>query len=449
MTIALEFSHVSKYFRLERDKPRAFQDLFISMAQRRRNRKAQEFWALKDVNFEVQKGETLGIIGANGSGKSTTLKLISRILSPTSGSIKVNGRVTALLELGAGFHPELSGRDNIYLNGTVMGLSRKQIEYKVDAIIEFAELQEFIDVPVRNYSSGMYARLGFAVSVHLDPEILLIDEVLSVGDQTFQQKCNERMLNLRKKGITILLVSHDNDAIWRLCSHAIWLDHGAVRSDAQSHKVLDEYYKYSLEKTTTSESTPTWAENRLGSGEVHITDVEFLGEERFARRAFLTHEPFIVRLHYHAGKRIEHPLFGLAFDHTATGTHLAGPNNGLNKVDFDAVEGDGYLEYRIADLPWLPGDYLVSVAVYDNQEVHQYDYWHQCARFIILPGGTQERYGVMALEGTWTHDKGISPPSDQPNVLEPHESSPESSTGAKSSVAGDASISIDISRHND
>lgn len=449
MTTALEFSHVSKFFRLERDKPRAFQDLFISMAQRRRNRKAQEFWALKDVNFDVQKGETLGIIGANGSGKSTTLKLIGRILSPTSGSIKVNGRVTALLELGAGFHPELSGRDNIFLNGTVMGLSRKEIDYKVDAIIDFAELQEFIDVPVRNYSSGMYARLGFAVSVHLDPEILLIDEVLSVGDQTFQQKCNERMLSLRKKGTTILLVSHSQDEVWRICSRAIWLHHGMVRSDNSAHKVIDEYYKYVLEQTSSSDSAQTWAENRLGSGEVKITDVEFIGEERFARRAFLTHEPLIVRLHYHASEHIEHPLFGLAFDHATTGARLAGPNNGLNKGDFEAVEGDGYIEYRIPDLPWLPGDYFVSVSVYDNQEVHQYDYWHQCARFIILPGGTQERYGIMALEGTWTQQKGIPSPSGQRDMIGPLDSSPISSTGNEASAAGEQPISMDTSRHGD
>jgi lipopolysaccharide transport system ATP-binding protein len=403
MATAIEFSHVSKFFRLERDKPRAFQDLFISLAQRRKNRKAQEFWALQDVSFSVQRGETVGLIGSNGSGKSTSLKLISRIISPTAGAIKVNGRVTALLELGAGFHPELSGRDNIYLNGTVMGLSRKEIDRKVDAIVEFAELQEFIDVPVRNYSSGMYARLGFAVSVHLDPEVLLIDEVLSVGDQSFQQKCNERMLKLRRKGVTILFVSHDLDAVWRLCSRAVWLDHGRVRMDDAAPKVTDGYYKFVLEQSSKEEQAEAWAENRLGSGEAYVTDVEFLGEELHPRRVFLTNEPLIVRIHYHARERVESPLIGLAFYHAGSGANLAGPNNQFNNYEIPYIEGDGYLDYQIAKLPFLPGDYLVSTAIYDKDDTHRYDYWHQCARFTVVPGGTNERYGMIAIEGSWEH----------------------------------------------
>jgi ABC-type polysaccharide/polyol phosphate transport system ATPase subunit len=403
MSIALEFSHVSKYFRLEHDKPRAFQDLFISMAQRKKNRLAQEFWALKDVNFNVERGETVGIIGSNGSGKSTTLKLISRIISPTSGSIKVNGRVTALLELGAGFHPELSGRDNIFLNGTVMGMSRKQIEYRVDAIIDFAELNEFIDVPVKNYSSGMYARLGFSISVYLDPDILLIDEVLSVGDQSFQQKCNERMLNLRKKGVTILFVSHDLDSVWRLCSRAVWLNHGEVKMDDAAPKVTDGYYKYVLEQSSKNVQSDAWAENRLGSGEAYVTDIEFLGEEMMARRVFLTNEPLIVRVHYHAKERIESPLVGLGFYSASSGAHLAGPNNAFSNFKIPYIENDGYVDYRLEHLPFLAGDYLLSTAIYDWGDTHRYDYWHHCARFTVVPGGTRERYGLMALEGAWDH----------------------------------------------
>ena len=413
MSIALEFSHVSKFFRLEHDRPRAFQDLFISLAQRRKNRKANEFWALKDVNFGIERGETVGVIGSNGSGKSTTLKLISRIISPTSGSIKVNGRVTALLELGAGFHPELSGRDNIFLNGTVMGLSRKQIDYRVDAIIDFAELRDFIDVPVKNYSSGMYARLGFSVSVYLDPDILLIDEVLSVGDQSFQQKCNERMLSLRKKGITILFVSHDLDSVWRLCSRAIWLNHGELKMDDAATKVTDGYYKYVLEQSTKTVQSDAWAENRMGSGEAYVTDVEFLGEEMKARRVFMTNEPLIVRIHYHAKERIELPLIGVGFYSSSSGAHLAGPNNAFGNYRIPYIENDGYVDYRLERLPFLPGDYQISTAIYDWEDTHRYDYWHHCARFIVVPGGTRERHGLMALEGTWDHQaiKTIDPHS--------------------------------------
>ncbi len=416
MATAVEFSHVSKFFRLECDKPRAFQDLFISLAQRRKNRKAKEFWALRDVSFDVQRGETLGIIGSNGSGKSTTLKLISRIISPTAGTVRVNGRVTALLELGAGFHPELSGRDNIFMNGTVMGLSRKEIEYKVDSIIEFAELEDFIDVPVKNYSSGMYARLGFSVSVHLDPDILLIDEVLSVGDQSFQQKCNERMLNLRKKGVTILLVSHDIDAIWRLCSRAVWLDHGAMKLEGAASKVTDSYFKYVLEQSAKNEQNEAWAENRMGSGEAYITDVEFLGEEMLPRHVFLTNEALIIRIHYETRERVERPMFGLALHQASSGINLAGPNSRFGDCDIPAIDGKGYLDYHIRQLPLLPGDYVIDASIYDWQDTHRYDYWHQCARFTVVPGGTRERYGVMALEGEWQHVQQ-SPVSDDRRII--------------------------------
>ncbi|MFN4295152.1 MAG: ABC transporter ATP-binding protein, partial [Thermoflexales bacterium] len=188
MSNAIEFHNVSKFFRIDRDRPRTFQELFIQLLRRSR-REANIFWALRDVSFTVERGSSVGLIGTNGAGKSTTLKLISRIIQPSSGTIAVRGRVTALLELGAGFHPELSGRDNIYLNGAVMGLTRKEIDDKFDRIVEFAELEDFVDVPLKDYSSGMQARLGFSTAIHLDPEIVLLDEVLSVGDQAFQQKC--------------------------------------------------------------------------------------------------------------------------------------------------------------------------------------------------------------------------------------------------------------------
>jgi lipopolysaccharide transport system ATP-binding protein len=414
MSTVIEFNNVSKSYRMDRGKPRSFQELFVSLARpitrrtflQQRAEEKKVFWSLREVSFGVGKGETVGIVGANGAGKSTSLKLISRIISPTSGKVIVNGRVTALLELGAGFHPELSGRDNVYLNGTVMGLTRKQIDYRVDQIIDFAEVGDFIDVPVKDYSSGMFARLGFSVAVHLDPEIVLLDEVLSVGDQAFQQKCNERMLKLRKQGVTTVFVSHSTDAVWRICSRAVWLHKGKLKQEGPAHKVVDAYYKYMLEKNAASQTQQQpaeWVEGRTGSGEVRVTEVEFLGEEMKARRIFMTNEPMIVRMRYQADEAIADPLFGLGFFQADSEAHLAGPNNELNNYAISLAKGKGYVDYRIERLPFLPGEYLLTTAIYDHEEIHPYDVWHKCARFTVVPGGTQERYGYFALEGAWHH----------------------------------------------
>jgi lipopolysaccharide transport system ATP-binding protein len=431
--IAIEFLNVSKSYRMDRERRRSFQEIFTSLTRRKRvpsipsRQDDNLFWSLRDVSVTVARGETVGIVGANGAGKSTALKLISRIVLPTHGKLNVNGRVTALLELGAGFHPELSGRDNIYLNGTVMGLSRKSINYKVDQIIDFAEVGDFIDVPVKDYSSGMFARLGFSVAVHLDPEIVLLDEVLSVGDQSFQQKCNERMLRMRKQGVTTVFVSHSIDAVWRICSRAVWLDKGQVRMEGPAHKVVDAYYKFMLEKDSddAGDTDPEeWLEGHTGSGEVRVTDVEFLGEELKPRRIFMTHESMIVRIHYRAQQAIEKPLFGLMFLRAESELNLAGPNNGLNGFVIPHIFGKGYVDYRIAQLPFLPGDYALTTTIYDKDEVHPFDVWHKGARFVVVPGGTPERYGYVALQGAWQHQANAAipetPSQPQPKPMPEH-----------------------------
>lgn len=412
MSTAIEFKAVSKYFRIDRDRSRAFQELFISTLRRTRRghqREANIFWALREASFTIERGSSVGLIGTNGAGKSTALKLISRIIQPSAGAVTVNGRVTALLELGAGFHPELSGRDNIYLNGAVMGMSRKQVEYKLDEIVEFAELEDFIDVPVKDYSSGMYARLGFSVAVHLDPDILLVDEVLSVGDQAFQQKCNERMQRLRKGGITILFVSHSLDAVLRTCTRAIWLDHGRLKTEGDVQHVADAYYRHVLERGP--HGMLANGENRFGSGEVRVVRVEFLdgANKPLTSKVATTNAPLVVRLHYQATQRVDGPLFGLAFNHILTGANLAGPNNQFNHYRIPCVDGFGVVDYRIERLPFLPGEYSLTTAIYDAEATHQYDAWMQCARLKVAPGGTDERYGLIALEGAWTHTPVASP----------------------------------------
>ncbi len=430
MSNAIEFHNVSKYFRIDRDRPRTFQELFIQLFRRSR-RGANIFWALRDVSFTVERGSSVGLIGTNGAGKSTTLKLISRIIQPSSGTIAVRGRVTALLELGAGFHPELSGRDNIYLNGAVMGLTRKEVDDKFDRIVEFAELEDFVDVPLKDYSSGMQARLGFSTAIHFDPEIVLLDEVLSVGDQAFQQKCVDRIRRLRRKKVTMLFVSHSIETVMSTCNKAIWLDHGRLRMAGDAVSVCNAYHEYSLIKAAEAQAQDATddadvtqnghldenpidglnQEGRLGSGEARITKVEFLDAAGRPGRLTRTHAKLTVRLHYHARRRLEHMLFGIAFFHVQTGARLAGPNNVFGNYVIDEIDGDGYVDYTIHDLPFLPGDYEVDVAIYNESDTHRYDYWSRCARFTVLPGGSNERYGLIALEGEWKHTPQARPSS--------------------------------------
>lgn len=237
---AINFEGVSKRFVLYHERPRSFQELLMNIVHRK-NGHREDFWALRDVSFVVEHGETFGVIGPNGSGKSTILKLITRIFEPTTGSVSASGRVAALIELGAGFHPDLTGRENVYLLGSIMGLSEKAMRQRFDGIVQFAELEQFIDTPVRHYSSGMYIRLGFSVALSLDANILLIDEVLAVGDRHFQEKCLNAIEALQRQGVTLLLVSHDLDLIQRYCSRALLLSHGNTAAYGPTAEVIARY----------------------------------------------------------------------------------------------------------------------------------------------------------------------------------------------------------------
>lgn len=407
MTVEIEFDNVTKRFRMERDRPRAFQDLFISLARRKKTDR-DWFLALRDVSFQIKRGETVGLIGSNGAGKSTALKLISRIISPTCGNVTANSRVTALLELGAGFHPDLTGRDNIFLNGAVMGLSRKQIKSKLDEIIAFSEIEDFIDVPVKDYSSGMYARLGFSVAVHLDPEILLIDEVLAVGDQAFQQKCNERMTELRKSGVTMLFVSHSLEAVQQVCQRAIWLDHGRVQMDGAVRNVTREYHRALLERRFAHHDEAD-LKNRPGSGEARVLRVELLNKESVPNTMFATGDLLIVRMFYRAKRQIEKPQFGLAIHHAQTGAHMSGPNNTQWGYEIESIEGEGFVDFRIADLPLLAGDFDLTIAVWDWNGVHCYDHWEQARRFTVISNPLLQQYGLVNLKGEWEHSRLPTP----------------------------------------
>ncbi|RLG42989.1 MAG: ABC transporter ATP-binding protein, partial [Thermoproteota archaeon] len=284
MSVAIRFENVSKRYKLGvrggGSLREAASDLFRRMLGRKGDNPADDskyIWALKDVSFEVEEGEALGIIGPNGAGKTTILKLLSGITKPTRGRIWLKGRVSSLIELGAGFHQDLTGRENIYLNGTILGLKRKEIDEKFRSIVEFSELEKFIDTPIKRYSSGMYVRLGFAVAVHVDPEILLVDEVLAVGDMAFQRKCLNRMREmLRKESTTVVFVSHNLSAVQGLCDRVIWLDKGSIVEEGEPKRVISKY----IERMSTSSTNPeeNFRDDRIrwGSGGVRITKVRLL-----------------------------------------------------------------------------------------------------------------------------------------------------------------------------
>lgn len=416
MSTAIRLEHVSKKFTLHHRRSRSFQELVIGVFQGKntapdsetagasigfKKEPREEFWALRDVSFSVDKGETVGIIGPNGAGKSTMLKLISRIIEPTSGNIEVNGRVGALLELGAGFHPDLTGRENVYLNGSILGLSRAEIEKKMDEIIDFAELERFIDMPVRHYSSGMYMRLGFSVAVHIEPEILLVDEVLAVGDAAFQRKCLEEIHELRQEGVTIMFVSHSAETVRQLCSRAIWLDEGRVATNGPAEAVVARYYQTWAYKNS-SPKPDEKGQRRWGSGRVRITQVHLLDGAGKEKQAFRVGEPLTIEMHYRAEERVEQPVFGLAI-HRADGVHVAGPNTRFGGQKIAWIDGEGVVRYRLHRLPLLEGTYWLSLAVHNWEDTEMFDYYDRLHGFRIVPRESGQRYGLLALQGTWEH----------------------------------------------
>ncbi len=431
MTIAIEFLDVSKKFTLDYQRPRSWQAALVNALRRQPRLQPESFWALRGVSFQVRSGESLALIGANGSGKSTVLKLISRIITPTSGTINVQGRVAALLELGAGFHPDLTGRENIALNGSILGLSRAFIRRQIDEIIAFSELEQFIDMPVRNYSSGMAMRLGFSVATAFQPEVLLIDEVLAVGDQAFQDRCLRRINEIQESGATVIMVSHDLGTVQKLCTRAIWLDAGVVRADGPTDVVTSRYLEAlwtaeqdravtapaveepaAVESGAAGDETTTAEEDasarllrrggRWGSGEVRLEKAEILDAYETPRDVFRAGEAMIVRMFYHALQPIEKPAFGISI-YDQQGYRLNGPNTVWSGFPIEVVQGRGVVDYIVDALPLLPGRYDLTVAVYDCQVVHPYDHWHRMASFVIIPDDLERQDGVVYSPCRWAH----------------------------------------------
>jgi len=388
---AVVVDHVSKRYRLYHERNQSLK----ATAMRRRRTRYEEFWALSDVSFEIGTGKTFGLIGENGSGKSTLLKCIARILRPESGRIAVDGRLSALLELGAGFHPELSGRENVYLNGAILGLSRRDLDARFDDIVAFSGLEQFIDTPVKGYSSGMYVRLGFAVAINVEPDVLLVDEVLAVGDAEFQQRCAEKFDELRHDGRTIVIVTHAMDSIRNLCDEVALLEHGKLLALGPAATVINDY-EDSVHQNRRSDG-PGW---RWGSGEAEIEHVELLGPDGQPVTHVRTGDPLVVRVHVHAIEPLEQPVLGIAV-HTLDGVQLTGPNiKEAGRVP-DRIVGRGYVDYRVPRLPLLPGTYDVSALLYNFTITHPYDARIRAFRFDVTHGDPAEEHGMITLGGAW------------------------------------------------
>jgi lipopolysaccharide transport system ATP-binding protein len=354
----------------------------------------EEFWALKGVSFEISRGEVVGIIGRNGAGKSTLLKVLSRITEPSAGRVEIRGRAASLLEVGTGFHPELTGRENIFLNGAILGMSRGEIRKKFDEIVDFAGVEMFLDTPVKRYSSGMYIRLAFAVAAHLDSNIMIVDEVLAVGDTVFQKKCLGRMHSVAREGRTVIFVSHNMASIEELCERAIVMKAGRLEQDGPARTVISHYLR---DAPGRSAFEFDGLADREGSGHAVITSAELLsadGATRLSSVAF--YQPFRVRIHYTANQPLEAPRFGLAIL-SQRGERLVLNENTEAGVKIDRIQGHGCVDCLVRNPNLLPGEYYLELWIVEIPDVLFADHLHMVASFRVDPDPERSRASSAAL----------------------------------------------------
>ena len=368
----------------------------------------EEFWAVRAVDFQVKPGDALGIIGPNGAGKSTILKLLTKILKPTRGACCVRGRAGALIEVAAGFHPDLTGRENVYLQGAIMGMKRADIARKFDAIVEFAGVGEFIDTQVKRYSSGMNARLGFAIAAHLDPDVMIIDEVLSVGDAAFQDKCVRRMREMIARGVPLVFVSHNLPAVLELCTGVIVLGHGEVLFDGEPAAAIQQY----RQATWASEAA---AGRPAAASPIRISRVDLLANGAPTPGVFRTDGSMTVRMYYEATSRVVDPHFAVDI-HRADGLYCHGTSTFLD-CHLGAIDGGGHVDLVFPKLSLLPGCYVVSVGVHRADGQGAYDMHLGAYPFSVAT--PHQDLGVVHLEHRWRHHPQASlgtPDAGQPAV---------------------------------
>lgn len=416
MNDVIVVNRLGKQFkRFHPERPKTLEQTFIKGFRLRKP--VGHFWALREVSFSVARGQMLGVIGKNGSGKSTLLRLIGGVGRPDEGTVKINGRIGALLELGTGFHPDLTGRENIFLQGVISGLNRREVRQRFDEIVAFAEIEDFIDNPVRTYSSGMRMRLAFAVAVHTDPEILLIDEVLAVGDLGFRRKCLDRIAKFRKEGKTIILVSHDTSQIKLLCDEALWLEAGQVAAHGKTEKVIRSYIAEA--KAETQQQTRAarrhddstngkilYEKNRAGAKALEIIDLRLLNADGTTITTLSTGEPLNIEIDYVASHPVEAPIFGIGIyrdDHQL----CFRTNTAAKGLALPTLEGPGRLTLHLERLDLVGGHYFVNVGAYEQQWAHTYDFHWNVHQLLIRPAAGDKK-GILCPPHQWEVSEALA-----------------------------------------
>jgi lipopolysaccharide transport system ATP-binding protein len=409
MPPAIILKEISKEFRqttLRRDYI-TLKSLLLNPFSRKGWSKESSRIVFQSLDLEVSQGVSLGIIGRNGSGKSTLLKVMTGIYKPDSGIVRVQGRISSLIELGAGFHPEFTGRENVFINGAILGLSRKEIEKRFDRIVRFAELEPFIDIPVRTYSSGMYIRLGFSVAVNVDPDILLVDEVLAVGDESFSRKCLDKMTAFKKAGKTIVLVTHDLPTVERFCDQALWLESGCIQAQGEPRQVIDAYRqevarrddaRYQEEQTGTCNGEERFiSRSRWGNGDIEINRVRLLDGQGVEKHVFQDGEDLLLEMSFKVNRPTPEVVFGIAvFD--GNGVCCYGTNTHLDGISLPLLPENGRIGVKFEKVHLVEGTYFLDVAAH-ALDGHNYDYRSGCTSFAIR--SSMKDSGIYRIPHRW------------------------------------------------
>ncbi len=419
-SVVIDVRDVKKKFNIYFDRGSTFKERILFKNRRRH----EVHWVLRGISFKVKKGEAIGLVGENGCGKSTTLKMLTKILYPDEGTITMKGRVSSLIELGAGFHPDMSGRENIYTNASIFGLKKEEIDNRLQQIIDFSELGDYIDNPVRTYSSGMYTRLAFAVAINVDADILLIDEILAVGDAAFQAKCFNRLRDIKKKGTTIVIVSHSLGQIEQICDRSIWINNGYIQAEGKPMDVHQKYLRFLNNKSTTlserdasvklghsnqdtgeetegtenntGEKAPE-SDKRWGSKDIVFTEIRMYDHESRNTTRLQAGEPFRIEMDYQMLHPVENVSVGVGIFRN-DGLQCYGTNTDIDHQPLEIVSSEGTVVFDVPYNGLLEGTYLLDVALH-RPDGFPYDYYRECMKFTVL--SVEKDVGVMRLQHTW------------------------------------------------